>query len=1022
MKKVVIEGATRQTSSRGIVNVNLAHALALRGLDVTVSPWDCTLEELDECTSVMFAGARQFCIDDPHDDVDVRIRQVWPPVWSKPHTAELFIVIEPFESGSIPLSWLADIESVDALWVPSNFVKQAYVQAGVHPGKVWVVPNGTDAPRYPFSESKVLYEKDEYRIGFMGECNSRAGIDVAFAGLNALSSNYLDKCSFIIKEPGGDGYHGDPSLLEALMSRYPRVAAKCDLVTANLSRVEVLQLVHSFDLLLHPYRSQGFGLPPIEAMSLQTLVAVTANGATSEFAGPESAIMIASELAIEHMQTVDGQIMASTTYHYEPNAISLANGIRSYIDNPGVFSEVIRNAYERSRQFTWDQVATIAEQSLEGISIGRQPSDKFTTALADLSESLRLSDAANVERSALSLLGIGDFVTASRQFDRYASTSGASMAARTLGQTLRAQSQGSPDLWSGAIYREGLYSGCGSVVAEGAYVHMFEGEEKTSAEIASYLAQFFASCHSVLDIGCGQGALMRRLRAQGKQVHGLDSDPRLVGRLNAEGFDVIQGVVPDDLQKLDQVSFDGVFMGHIVEHLEPNKVVEILSWVRQHISGRGTVVIQTPNFANDFVGGLNFWLDASHVRPYPVPLLCTLLEVTGFVPNIAHCREVGPVAPLDLMAVGHCGVQIEAPLVNDSTPQLTARKRIAHFGIFKEGVGYAYGGLNILDAVGLSSEECELIMVNLDSAGSGHDGCLSFDSVPSDVIWDTAIVDCPAAWLPLVMPMIKSGKLIWRAFIESFPLTREVAAAMRRCDQIWAGSEYVKMLLAQSGVDEHLIRVMPPSRELVLETPTLGSRIPKAARRFLSIFKWEARKAPDVLIECVAAALALVPDVRLTIKTSGVSDHEFWELVDGVVHDQGAIRKMRSAVEVIAGDLSRSAVLGLYQDADVFLLPSRGEGFGLPFYEAVSHGIPCIAPAEGGQRDFLDESNSLLVESKLVPAARSGGGAAFAGHYWREVDHAGFTEAIVSIASDPDMFRRLRAGALTFAREAMASL
>ena len=313
-------------------------------------------------------------------------------------------------------------------------------------------------------------------------------------------------------------------------------------------------------------------------------------------------------------------------------------------------------------------------------------------------------------------------------------------------------------------------------------------------------------------------------------------------------------------------------------------------------------------------------------------------------------------------------------------------------------------------------------MVNLDSTGSGHEDCLSFDSVPPDVIWDTAIVDCPAAWLPLVMPMIKSGKLIWRAFIESFPLTREVAAAVRRCDQIWAGSEYVKVLLAQSGIDEHLIRVMPPSRELVLKAPTLGSRVPRAARRFLSIFKWEARKAPDVLLECFAAALALAPDIRLTIKTSGVSDREFWELVDEVVHDRGEIRKLRSVVEVIAGDLSRSAVLELYQDADVFLLPSRGEGFGLPFYEAVSHGIPCIAPAEGGQRDFLDESNSLLVESKLVPAARSGGGTAFAGHYWREVDHAGFTQAILSIASDPDMFQRLRAGALTFARDAMVSL
>jgi phosphatidylinositol alpha-1,6-mannosyltransferase len=65
--------------------------------------------------------------------------------------------------------------------------------------------------------------------------------------------------------------------------------------------------------------------------------------------------------------------------------------------------------------------------------------------------------------------------------------------------------------------------------------------------------------------------------------------------------------------------------------------------------------------------------------------------------------------------------------------------------------------------------------------------------------------------------------------------------------------------------------------------------------------------------------------------------------------------------------LSREEVATCYARADIFALPSTGEGYGMVFLEAMAFGVPIIAAACGGSTDLVhDCTNGLLVPPNNV--------------------------------------------------------
>lgn len=154
----------------------------------------------------------------------------------------------------------------------------------------------------------------------------------------------------------------------------------------------------------------------------------------------------------------------------------------------------------------------------------------------------------------------------------------------------------------------------------------------------------------VLDVGCGAGRMLDVLRDAGHQATGLERSAAAASSCTARGHRVLPGDALVLLRRLyeERERFDAVLMLHVVEHLEPGVCSEWLAAAHRVLVPGGLLVVVTPNVKNLVVLEETFWLDPTHVRPYPRPLLAKLGAQCGFSvaasyddPATVPCRPFG---------------------------------------------------------------------------------------------------------------------------------------------------------------------------------------------------------------------------------------------------------------------------------------------------------------------------------------------------------------------------------------------
>jgi glycosyltransferase involved in cell wall biosynthesis len=213
-------------------------------------------------------------------------------------------------------------------------------------------------------------------------------------------------------------------------------------------------------------------------------------------------------------------------------------------------------------------------------------------------------------------------------------------------------------------------------------------------------------------------------------------------------------------------------------------------------------------------------------------------------------------------------------------------------------------------------------------------------------------------------------------------------------DEVWVPSFFNVETFVRSGVPEQKLRRMPEGEDTNFFHPgnppfrILGTR----GFNFLSVFQWTQRKAPDVLLKAYLSEFKEDEDVTLLLRCYGRQGPDSDLLPDLLFYIErvlGFRLERIPPILLIPGFIANHDLPRLYTSADCFVLPSRGEGWGRPYVEALCSEIPVIATRWSGQMDFLSDQNSYLIDYKLAPTPADTDVELFSGHQWAEpdVDH-----------------------------------
>ncbi len=161
----------------------------------------------------------------------------------------------------------------------------------------------------------------------------------------------------------------------------------------------------------------------------------------------------------------------------------------------------------------------------------------------------------------------------------------------------------------------------------------FYGSEK---QLRAYHARFLDWATAtppqlpILDLGCGSGVFLELVRERGRAGRGVELAQEAIEIARGKGLDVVEGEALQFLTAQNAASYSTVYCSHLIEHLTPFNARVLLEQSARVLAPKGRLILITPNPVSLDVISETFWLDPTHIRPYPRPLLENMFLRAGF--------------------------------------------------------------------------------------------------------------------------------------------------------------------------------------------------------------------------------------------------------------------------------------------------------------------------------------------------------------------------------------------------------
>lgn len=193
--------------------------------------------------------------------------------------------------------------------------------------------------------------------------------------------------------------------------------------------------------------------------------------------------------------------------------------------------------------------------------------------------------------------------------------------------------------------------------------------------------------------------------------------------------------------------------------------------------------------------------------------------------------------------------------------------------------------------------------------------------------------------------------------------------ALHRADQLLAVSRFTKENLVHiQGIPEQKIRIFNNTIDPYFQLPRQFERPAALLERYsvkpgekilfaLTRLKWEeGYKGYDQVIRAIPALLAAGLDIRYLI--AGKADAPSRQQVQALVKELGIEGRVS-----LLGFIPDDEVTAHYLMSDLFVMPSKKEGFGIVFIESMACGLPVVAGNKDGSTEALrDGELGTLVD------------------------------------------------------------
>jgi glycosyltransferase involved in cell wall biosynthesis len=238
------------------------------------------------------------------------------------------------------------------LWTPSSWGYKNLINNGVSPDRVGIVPEGVNTN---FFKPGKRNRSKRFRFLFVGKWESRKCVEEL---INCFTAEFSPNENVELVLHAHNQYIKNFSQKE--MIEKLKIPSKFNIILSEPNNLTYLRsLYQSADCFVMPTRAEGWGLPILESMACGTPAIVTNYSAPTDFVTDQSGYLLEVEKMVD---AKCDQFNITTGLWAEPNFEHLKYLMREAFQKPDELYAKGRAAYEKAREFSWDNAAHTAYQ------------------------------------------------------------------------------------------------------------------------------------------------------------------------------------------------------------------------------------------------------------------------------------------------------------------------------------------------------------------------------------------------------------------------------------------------------------------------------------------------------------------------------------------------------------------------------------------------------------------------------------------------------------------------------------